>query len=193
MEKQLDMEERLKIPKIRIGVIIGKGGKTKQNLEHLTQTNIDVDSKDGTVTIRSTEKTEDPLSTWKTKTLVQAMARGFSEKKAFLLLDDNYYLDIIELGGNEQQNRRVRSRVIGERGKTRRIIEQNTGANLAIFGDTISFIGEVEEVNRAKEAVRLLLKGVPHGVVYRHLQAYRFREKLKPPELWQERADIDFD
>lgn len=187
------MEERLRIPKTRIGVIIGKGGKTKQNLEELTQTNIHVDSKDGTVTIRTTEKTEDPLSAWKTKTIIQAMGRGFSEKKAFLLLDEEYYLDIIELGGNEQQNRRIRSRVIGEKGKTRRIIEQNTGAKLAIFGGTISIIGETEEVTRAKEAVRMLLKGVPHSVVYRHLQAYRFREKLKPPELWKERSDLDLD
>ena len=59
--------EYLKIPRERVGVVIGKNGITKDEIENLTKTEIIVDSEAGTVAISPTEETEDPLSVWKAR------------------------------------------------------------------------------------------------------------------------------
>ena len=51
--------EYLKIPRERVGVVIGKNGITKDEIENLTKTEIIVDSEAGTVAISPTEETED--------------------------------------------------------------------------------------------------------------------------------------
>ena len=59
--------EYLKIPRERVGVVIGKNGITKDEIENLTKTEIKVDSEAGSVAISPTEETEDPLSVWKAR------------------------------------------------------------------------------------------------------------------------------
>ena len=72
--------EYLKIPRERVGVVIGKNGITKDEIENLTKTEIIVDSEAGTVAISPTEETEDPLSVWKARYIVKAIGRGFNPK-----------------------------------------------------------------------------------------------------------------
>jgi ribosomal RNA assembly protein len=65
--------EYLKIPRERVGVVIGKNGITKDEIENLTKTEINVDSEAGSVAISPTEKTEDPLAVWKARYIVKAI------------------------------------------------------------------------------------------------------------------------
>ena len=75
----------LKIPRERVGVLIGKEGKTKKIIENTTQTILDIDSDEGTVTIYTQENMEDPLGIWKTNYIVKAIGRGFNPKTALKL------------------------------------------------------------------------------------------------------------
>ncbi|MEM4186789.1 MAG: KH domain-containing protein, partial [Candidatus Caldarchaeum sp.] len=99
------------------------------------------------------------------------------------------FLSVIDLteyvGNNYNHLTRVKARVIGSQGKTRRIIEETCHVDVSIYGDTVAIIGEFDDVKAAEEAVVALVNGSPHGAVYRMLNDYARRRKtggLYPPQ-----------
>jgi len=161
----------------------------KHNLEKATRTTIEVDSSDGLVTVESTGETEDPLSVWKARDIVQAIGRGFSPQHAMSLLDDDVYLRVVNLeeyAGTPNKIRRLKGRVIGQGGKTRKNIEEFTDTHITIMGNTISIIGEIENQEIALAAITRLLRGAEHSTVYRFLNDQRQKLKRKrATELWR--------
>jgi ribosomal RNA assembly protein len=155
------MIEIVKIPERRKGVLIGKDGSVKKELEGKTNVKMRIDE--------SVEIEGNSLDVLKVKEIVKAIGRGFSPEKAFKLLDENNRLIVITLGGTEKYTKRMLSRVIGTKGKTKRSIEYFTKTDLSIYGKTISIIGEWSHVEKAREAVEFLLEGKPHSYVYRFL------------------------
>jgi ribosomal RNA assembly protein len=101
------------------------------------------------------------------------------------LLDDDEYLEVIELGDfigkKSDQLSRVRSRLIGTNGKTRKIIEDLTGAYMSIYGSTVSLVGNSVQLPIAKTAVEMILRGSEHATVYRYLE--RSRATLRISEM----------
>ena len=180
----------VKIPKDRIGVLIGPKGSVKDIIEKRLKVQLNVDSKTGDVEISLNEDADDPSLIFRAKEVVLAIGRGFSPENAFRLLEDeDQMLEIIDLreifGRSQSDIRRVKGRIIGKDGKTRRIIEEMSGAVLSVYGHTVSIIGDLDGVEIARAAVRLLIKGSSHRTVYRFL--YRKREELKRRklELWE--------
>lgn len=170
-----EQEEFVRIPKERIGVLIGKKGSTKKKIEEITKTRIEVDSETGEVFISSTEKTDDPLAVWKARDVVMAIGRGFSPERAFRLFNEGEVLEIINLSdiiiGNEKNALpRIRGRIIGRKGRTREIIEEMSGADISVYGKTVAIIGNPIQVEIAKTAIEKLAKGSPHGTVYKYLE-----------------------
>ena len=170
-----EQEEFVRIPKERIGVLIGKKGSTKRKIEEITKTKIEVDSETGEVFISSTEKTDDPLAVWKARDVVMAIGRGFSPERAFRLFNEGEVLEIINLSdviiGNEKNALpRIRGRIIGRKGRTREIIEEMSGADISVYGKTVAIIGNPIQVEIAKTAIEKLAKGSPHGTVYKYLE-----------------------
>lgn len=187
---QLEMMENVKVPQNRIGVIIGKKGKNKTFIEEKTKTIIDLDSNDGIVTIKPQKTIEDPIMVWVARDIVKAIARGFSEEKAFKLLDSDYFLEIINLDNdNKTRLKQLRGRIIGENGRTRKIIEQSTMCYLSIQGKTVSIIGLLEEVPTAKKCVEMLLQGQRHATVYKFLERHRIEQKKEATKIWQEKIE----
>ncbi|MDD1772886.1 MAG: KH domain-containing protein [Methanomassiliicoccales archaeon] len=166
----------VKIPKERVGAIIGQGGETKRFLESRTGLRINIDAEEGEVSFDET-KTEDPLMPLKIMDIVKAIGRGFAPQKAFRLLDDDEYLELIEIddyvGKSNNALIRVRSRVIGAGGKTRRIIEDLVGVNISVYGDTVGIIGNSVQMPVARKAVDMLLSGSEHATVYKFLERKR--------------------
>jgi ribosomal RNA assembly protein len=184
---------RAKIPRERIAVCIGKNGETKKHVEDVTRTKITIDSADGTVLVESSPETEDPLAVWRARDIMLAIGRGFSPKRAFQLFDEDTILEVMfidEPGSTSKTLTRIRGRLIGERGKTRRIIEEFTGSSLSIYGHSVSIIGSIERVNVAKEAVLMLLKGLPHKSVYSFLDRKRRELKKSELSLWKPASDF---
>lgn len=181
-------DARVRIPKNRIAVLIGPNGSVKHELEKKTNTVITIDSTDGLVVLESTEETEDPLAVWKARDITQAIGRGFSPERAFALLDDDVYFRIInleEFGTSPNQIRRLKGRVIGQGGKTRRTIEDLSNTYVAIMGNTIAVIGEVENQQVAVNAIIRLLKGAEHSSVNRYLNAeHQKLKRRRVLELW---------
>ncbi|MEM2908479.1 MAG: KH domain-containing protein [Candidatus Hadarchaeales archaeon] len=181
------MEQRIKLPKERIGVAIGQGGKVKTEIERRTGTEITFDSETGEITIKSVG--EDPLGALRARDVLNAIARGFSSERAFNLFDENKYLEVIDItdisGRSEKALVRLKGRVIGEGGRTRRIIEETTGACVSVFGKTVALIGDPEQLAVAREAVMMLLRGAPHSAVYKFLERKRREAKRREREIWR--------
>ena len=153
----------VKIPKERIGVLIGPNGKVKRGIEENLNVTLEIDSETGDVTINMNEDSKDPSLLFKARDMVLAIGRGFSPQRAFRLLQDDAMLTIIDLrdifGKSKSDIRRVKGRIIGKEGKTRRIIEEYTNSYVSVYGHTVSIIGGVEESEIAREAINMLIKG----------------------------------
>lgn len=171
------MIQSVRIPGERIGVLIGKDGGTKDLIEKKTGTKLLIDSQEGDVQIDST-RSEDPAIGLSVLNVVTAIGRGFSPEKAMLLLDENYFLEVLDIrdyvGKKQEHVVRVRARVIGSHGKTRAIIEELTGAFISVYGNTVSVIGNGVQMDIAHRALDMLLSGSEHAAVY------QFLEKMRP-------------
>ena len=158
------MIEIIRIPKQRLGVLIGKNGSIKKELEEKTKTHIHIE-KD--IEIRGEYE-----GVAKAEETIKAIGRGFSPEKAFLLLKEGYQLHIIYVHGNHKRVRRLLGRVIGKGGKVRKRIEEETGCFISVFGKTVSIIGNYKKIDKAIHAVELLLEGKTHGYVYNAMKNY---------------------
>jgi ribosomal RNA assembly protein len=64
-------------------------------------------------------------------------------------------------------------------------MEELTDTNVSVYGHTISIIGNVEQVQVAREAIQMLIEGSLHSTVYRFLHRKRRELKKKKLELWE--------
>lgn len=165
--------QELKVNTDRIGVLIGKGGSTKREIEEKTGTTISVDSREGVVKIEG-ESADGVLNA---VNVVEAISRGFSPERAFKLLgEDGMMLDIIDLGAiadTPQKLERLRGRIIGRDGRAREQMEEMTGTQISVFGRTVAIIGMFEQVKLARSAIEMLIEGAPHETVFTFLERRR--------------------
>jgi ribosomal RNA assembly protein len=163
----------LKIPMERVGVLIGHNGETKKDLEEKSGLKIDIDSKAGEVVIDD-HKIENPLMVLKMENIIKAIGRGFSPEKAMILMDDEADFFIFNLydyvGKKESHVTRLKSRVIGREGKTKRVLESLTDAKISVYGHTVSIISDVIRMNILKKSIDMLLTGSKHATVYRFIE-----------------------
>jgi ribosomal RNA assembly protein len=145
------MMQEIKIAGSRVGVLIGKGGATKKELEEKTHTAISVDSKEGLVKVEGSE--ENTISLLRAVEVINAINRGFSPERAFEMIEDeDLLLDVIDLSGMAEGPRqldRLRGRIIGK--------------------ETIALIGYPEQLKTARAAIDMLIEGVPHENVFAFL------------------------
>jgi ribosomal RNA assembly protein len=179
----------VKIPKERVAILIGEEGRVKKHIEDKLQVSLDID-KEGSVTIVLSEKSPDPSMLLKAKDVVTAIGRGFAPDVAFRLIrNEDEIFDMIDLrlvfGRSDSDISRVKGRIIGTEGKTRKLIEELTEANVAVYGHTIGLIGSFEEVDAAHNAVQMIIEGCEHHTVYRYLQRKRTELKKEKLELWE--------
>jgi ribosomal RNA assembly protein len=166
----------LKIPKDRLGVLIGKNGITKTQLERETECKIDVDSKEGEVFIFGT----DGLKLFIAKNIITAIGRGFNPQVALQLLKPDFSFELIDLNqfGRKGQHERLKGRVIGREGRCRGLIEEFTTTQICVYGKTVGLIGRVEYVQTAKRACVSLLEGSTHASIYKWLERKRREMRL---------------
>ncbi|MBD3249547.1 RNA-processing protein [Candidatus Woesearchaeota archaeon] len=173
----------LKIPKERIAVLVGTKGKIKRKIEEETKTKMNVDSNEGNVTISG----EDGLGLYTAKEVTLAIGRGFNPEYAFLLLKGDYMFELLNIEEHapvksKNDFKRLKGRVIGKEGRSRRLIEEYTHCYMSVYGKTIGLIGKPEDIEDARKAVLDLLRGAPHGNVYKWLEKNK-KEKRKESML----------
>ena len=166
------MDEFVRIPEERIGVLVGPKGAVKREIEKKTATRIEIDSESGEVEISS--KKDDALQFDKAADIVKAIARGFSPEHALSLLNEDFVLEIIKIteyaGKSEKAVAAKRARIIGKQGTAREEIENDTGCFISVYGKTISIIGRADKIEKARKAVEMLMEGAKHSTAFGFLK-----------------------
>lgn len=176
-----DYMNQIKIPQDRIAVLIGKDGETKEMIEKSTSSVLEIDSKEGDVNILG----EDPIKLFTCVEIIKAIGRGFNPEIALMLVKLDYVLDVISIGEYTRSNNdfmRLRGRVIGKEGKSRRVIEDLLEVNICVYGKTVSIIGRGDSVALARRAIDSLLNGSTHASVYKWLEKQRALYKKREIE-----------
>ena len=156
------MIARLRIPDERMPVLIGRDGTTKQLIEESTSTSIAVSDE-----IAIEGEVDNVLTA---ENIIRAIGRGFVPEDALELLDENVTLFVIQLPKEKNTLVRLKSRIIGTRGKARRNIERLTKTTIAVYGKTVAAIGTYDNVETARRAIEMLIKGRTHKTVYKFLE-----------------------
>jgi len=167
----------IRIPAERVRALLGESGETKDYLEQRMNVKLAVDS-EGEVEIEG-ESLEEFIG----KDIVKAIGRGFAPAVALKLLSDEYGFKIIDLRDYESTSKaqhRVMGRIIGENGRTKEIIKEEIGADVACYGHTIAVISKLETLDFATTAIYKLIEGSPHANVYAYLE--KCRRKIKEEE-----------
>ncbi len=179
----------VRIPKERVGVLVGPEGRIKKYIEDKLEVTLEIDT-EGSVTIILSEKAQDPSLLLRAKDLVTAIGRGFKPETAFRLIrNEDEIFDMIDLrhifGRSESDIRRIKSRIIGTEGKTRRLIEELTEADVVVYGHTIGIIGSFEQADAARNAIQMIIDGCEHHTMYKYLQKKRTELKKQKLQLWE--------
>jgi len=159
----------VRIPEERTGFLIGKGGLNLDEIEELTGAEISVADNDVTI------EHEDPLDEMTAANIVKAIGRGFEKDQALRLLEDNATLVVIDIknfAGTDNSKERLKGRVIGRDGESKRHIESETNTEIAVYGKTVSIIGPMGGIEAAKKAVEQLLSGRSHATAYRTIEQH---------------------
>ena len=172
----------VRIPLDRVGAAIGPGGTTKRALAESTRTEIESGPEDGEFRVCGSDD-GDPLSVLKARDVILAIGRGFSPERARRLLRDDTNHAVIEIkkdSGKKGKDQlwRIRSRLIGSQGRARARLEELTGCSLSVYGSTVALIGRERELERATQAVELLLHGSEHSTVF-HMLARERRDDAR--------------
>lgn len=179
----------VRIPKERVAILIGEEGKVKQYIEDKLNVKLEVDN-EGSITIKLNENAQDPSMLLKAKDVVTAIGRGFSpDVTSRLIRNEEEIFDMVDLrvifGRSESDIKRIKGRIIGANGKTRKLIEELTEANVVVYGHTVGIIGTFEQVDAAHNAVQMIIEGCQHQTVYRYLQRKRTELKKGKLQLWE--------
>jgi ribosomal RNA assembly protein len=166
------MEEIIRIPEERIGVLIGPSGIIKKKIQRKTKVKIEIDSGSGEVTIEGEGE-----KFFQATDIVKAIGRGFSPERAFELFKEDYLLKIIDItefvGKNSSTQKAKRGRVIGKSGLARQEIEKKTHCLISVHGKTVAIIGLAGEIQGAVDAVEMLLMGAKHETIENFLENER--------------------
>jgi ribosomal RNA assembly protein len=186
----MSFQHTIKIPKERIGALIGKGGRVKQRIEKRCGVKIEIDSETGDTMIMD-NKSADHLEAFRAVEAITAISRGFSPDRAYRLFDDDdlifQQIDLRDYTGKSPNAlERIKGRVIGEGGKARRMIEELSGAYISVYGHTVCLIGDFREVKLGTDAIAMLAKGSMHKTVYNMLQSAKRRDKMDRMRLWED-------
>jgi ribosomal RNA assembly protein len=186
----VEQKTYVKIPRERIGALIGPKGRDKRNIEIILGVNLTIQSDSGDIEVSLTSKQKDVSMIFTARNIIKAIGRGFSPRRAMSLTNEDNDLHIIDLeeyvGISKKGQSRIKGRIIGKEGKGRALLEELTECIISVYGGTVTIIGPVENIPIAREAVIMLVNGAFHKTVWNHLYAYRRKMKKVRGELWYE-------
>lgn len=185
----MSYQQNLRIPQQRIGALLGKGGIAKNKIEKLCGVDIIVDSKSGDIILKSSGEAEQ-FNALKAANIVIAIGRGFSSEKALELLNEEVTMEIIDLrnytGKSTDALTRIRGRIIGLKGKSRKLVEELTNTSISVYGYSTTILGAFNDVKVAVEALDMIASGKPHRAAYGYLERMKRQSKIDRLKLWED-------
>ncbi len=113
-------------------------------------------------------------SEWFAEQVLTALVLGFDYKKSLKMLNDEYFLEVIDLNQAlwRKKNRieQMKGRIIGTEGKAKATLEYLSECWISVLDDKVALLGRYGNLKNAKEGVLKLLEGKTHGTVYAFLE-----------------------
>lgn len=121
----------------------------------------------------------DPLNEYEASIILNAISLGFSSRKALTLKDESKIFRILNIKDltRKKNLQHVRARIIGTEGKTKRTIENISGADIVIKDNEIGIIGNAELIEEIVTAVSSLVRGTKQANTYRYLEKMNRNKK----------------
>jgi len=183
----------LRVRQLKMEIEIKAFVKNKKDIEKKLGVKINLDSKTGDCEIlpKLDEPNYKPLNVYTAQKIVNAINRGFNPIKAMKLIEDDYDLEVFNLflilGKSEKRIKRVKGRIIGRNGEIRKALERFTECYVSVYGKTVSVIAAYENLQIARKAINMIIKGIPHHTVlkfienkYNDKKKEEFRQMYKP-------------
>lgn len=164
----------VRVPPDRLGAVIGEKGSVKREIMDRLGVRLTIDSENAMVIVEPEVEGVPPINVMKAAEIVKAIALGFPPEKAMRLAEEDQILVVVDLknlvGDSPNHLRRVKGRVIGERGRARKTLEEMTDTYIVVGNTHVAIIGDYERAMAAKRAVEMLVEGRMHSTVYRRLE-----------------------
>ena len=111
--------------------------------------------------------------------VIEALNLGFKIEQALLLTQEDFIFEKINIKDLTKRHDldRIKGRLIGTRGKTKKTIENLSDCFLAIHDNTVGVIGRAEEIEKAMQAVESIIQGSKQNKVYGYLERENAKEK----------------
>lgn len=107
--------------------------------------------------------------------VIDALNMGFPFKEAILLKDEDFVLEIMSIKDYTKRKdlERIRARIIGKQGKTKKTLSQLTKCFFQVKDNEVGIIGSPEYIENAHEAVISIIKGSKQSNVYKYLEKHQ--------------------
>ncbi|OHT12231.1 KRR1 small subunit processome component like protein [Tritrichomonas foetus] len=149
-----------------------------------------LDTTDGVIGVRTTDKTWDPVAILKCRDLIKLLARSVPLEQAVRVLEDGIESMVIVIGRDVRNTERFtkrRQRLIGPNGETLKALELLTQCYILVQGHTVAAIGKPEGLQTVQRVAQDCMKNI-HPVY--HIKTLMVKRELqKNPEM----ADKDWD
>lgn len=112
--------------------------------------------------------------------VLEALEAGFSINESLLLSDPEYLLEVMSIRDYSRRTKikDVRARLIGTKGKTKKLMEKLSDSFIKIKGNSVFIIGLAEDIRSTMTAVQKLIRGSAQGKVYGFLERSRTQHKF---------------
>jgi len=144
----------------------------KHKIKLEKELNIEIDIKEDHAEIKA-----GAFSEYIAKDIIDALSFGFDINTALLIQNPDYMFTVINLKELVRNSRLkdVRGRIIGEKGKAKRVISELAECDMTISDNTVALIGKTENIAVASKAIQSLIRGSPHASVYAFLEKCKRR------------------
>ena len=147
--------------------------KNKKHLEE--KLNVKITNKSREVFIEG-----EPEDEYIAEKVVEALNYGFEFKEAMLIKEDDFILEILSIKQFTKRGdlTRIRARIIGKCGKTKKTLCQLTKCFIQVKDNEVAILGDAEYIYNCQEAIKSLIKGSKQSNIYKYLEKHQIKPVL---------------